>query len=75
MVARSQQFGHAHSEIREAALKEAVYGRWNRVVDVGEEVLGVLAIEVVVTNRAVVGQASPGGRGRNGTPEQQPTSQ
>ena len=55
MVARNQQFGHAHPEIRAAALREAVHGRWNMVVDVGEEVLGVLAIEVVVTNRAVAG--------------------
>ena len=55
MVARNQQFGHAHLKIRAAALREPVYGRWNMVVDVGEEVLGVLAIQVVVTNRAVVG--------------------
>ena len=55
MVARNQQFGHAHSEICAAALREAVHGRWNMEVDVGEEVLGVLAIEVVVTNRAVAG--------------------
>ena len=74
MLARGQQVGHAHTEMREAALQEVVHGRLNRVVDVGEEVLRVLAVEIVVTNGAVVGQASPGGRGRNGTPEQQPTS-
>ena len=74
MSVRSQQFGNAHSKIREVALREVVHGRWNRVVDVGKEVLGVLVIEIVVTNGAVVGQASPGGRGRNSMPEQQPTS-
>ena len=43
-------------------------------VDVGEEMLGVLAIEVVVTDRAVAGYASPGGGGRSGLAVQQPTS-
>ena len=55
LVARNQQFGHAHPEIRAAALREVVPGRWNREVDVGKEMLGVLAIEVVVTDGAVVG--------------------
>ena len=55
MLARGQQVGHAHTEMRKAALREVVHGRLNRVVDVREEVLGVLAIKIVVTNRAVVG--------------------
>ena len=53
MLARGQQVSHAHTEMRKAALREVVHGRMNRVVDVREEVLGVLAIEIVVTNRAV----------------------
>ena len=55
MVARNQQFGHAHPEICAAALREVVPGRWNMEVDVGKEMLGVLAIKVVVTDGDVVG--------------------
>ena len=54
-MARNQQFGHAHPKGRAAALRDVVPGQWNMEVDVGEEMLGVLAIEVVVTDRAVVG--------------------
>ena len=44
------------------------------VVEVGEEMPGVLTIQVVVTDGAVVRQASPGGGGRSGVAVQQPSS-
>ena len=69
MLAHGQQFGHTLTEMREATLQVVVHGRINRVVDVREEVLGVLAPKIIVTNRAVVRYASPGGRGQNGTPK------
>ena len=55
MLAHGQQVGHTLTEMRKATLQEVVHGRMNRVVDVREEVLGVLALEIIVTNRAVVG--------------------
>ena len=68
MLAHGQQVGHTLTEKRKATLREVVPGRMNMVVDVREEVLGVLAPKIIVTNRAVVRYASPGGREQTGTP-------
>ena len=53
-MARNQQFGHAHPKSRAAALRDFVPGPWNIEVDVGEEMLGVPATKVVVTDGVVV---------------------